>query len=99
MKNSYTAIRWVQYPCLIAGVEVWRFGFFYVDFIEDKPAFARPVGRIMGRKGTTTDFLKIHQEVQIACQRPILQCSNVVDLDNPPIWDGNLVFDHLPVLG
>ena len=94
-----TEIRWVQYPCQIAGVEVWRFGFFYVDFIEGAPAFAQPVGRIMGRKGTLDDFLKVHQEVQIACQRPILKCTNVVNLDDPPLWMGNLVFDHIPVLG
>lgn len=89
-------LRWVQYPCLIAGERVVRFGLFLVHFIDDAPAHAK-LARVDDYKRDDNDFMKAKQAFARASELATLLCTNAVNLDDWH-WQGTLTFDHLPVL-
>lgn len=92
--TEHYELAWVQYPCIIEKQRVFRYGLFDVHFINDTPAHAE-LTQISGLKKEGYEFLVQSMRIQLACQQPIIICTNAVDLDK---WDGNLIFDHEPVL-
>jgi len=96
--TEYNEIRAVSYPVIIAGHTETRYGIFEVYFINGAPAHAE-LPRIIGLKKAGNGFLIQMRRIQLATMLPVLTCTNAVNLDDPASdWNGELIFDHLPVL-
>lgn len=96
-KKDGTYLRWVCYPVLIANQKEWRYGLFEVRFVQGAPADAQ-MARVVGYDDDLKEYPAAKRAFARACELPTLRCTNAIDLQDGPEWDGRLIFDHLPVL-
>jgi len=96
LKQPYTEIRLVQYPCIVGDIAIDRLGFFEVDFHhDDTPLRARALQFVgYDKPAQMVEFLE--EMEQAVYERPTL--ININDPINPEKWGGTLYFPTEPIL-
>lgn len=99
MSNTHhTAIRCVQYPCIVGGKAVDRVGLFEVDFDDKNLPLRATMVRHVGYE-SPQQLIEFFNSLEAAIFEisTLILTSDPVDLDNTE-WGGTLYFPRLPVL-